>query len=66
MLQFFEKDLRFSENLFQTWSIKNVLDFQWLSYKNMPISQTEGYFKNPQGRFLEEPIIFLFALKWNL
>ena len=32
----------------------------------MPISQTEGYFKNPQGRFLEEPIIFLFALKWNL
>ena len=27
----------------------------------MPISQTEGYF-----RFLEEPMLFVLALKWNL
>ena len=31
----------------------------------MPISQTEGYFKNLQYRFLEEPLLFLLALKWN-
>ena len=24
----------------------------------MPISQTEGYFENPQYRFLEEPMPF--------
>ena len=32
----------------------------------MPISQTEGYFKNPLYYFLEEPMLFLFALKWKL
>ena len=32
----------------------------------MPISQTEGYFENPLHRFLEEPMLFLLALKWNL
>ena len=32
----------------------------------MPISQTEGYFKNGYYRFLEEPMLFLLALKWNL
>ena len=32
----------------------------------MPISQTEGYFKNLQYSFLEKPMIFLLALKWNL
>ena len=32
----------------------------------MLISQTEGYFENPYYRFLEEPILFLWALKWNL
>ena len=31
----------------------------------MPISQREGYFKNPWDGFLEEPV-FLLALKWNL
>ena len=30
----------------------------------MSISQTEGYFEN--GRFLEEPVLFLLAFKWNL
>ena len=29
----------------------------------MPISQTDGYFENPQYRFLEEPLLFLLALK---
>ena len=32
----------------------------------MPMFQTEGYFENPQYRFLEESILFLLALKWNL
>ena len=32
----------------------------------MLISQTEGYFKNPKYRFLEESMLFLLSLKWNL
>ena len=34
--------------------------------KNLPISQTEGYFENPWYRFLEEPMLFPLALKSNL
>ena len=40
--------------------------FHWLSHKNMPISQTEGYLENPLYRFLEERMLFLLALKLNL
>ena len=47
VLQLFEKDFRFPENLFQSQSIENVQNFYWLSRKNMTISQTEGYFENP-------------------
>ena len=36
----------FFENVFLK-SIENVPNFHWLSHKNMPISQTEGYFQNP-------------------
>ena len=32
----------------------------------MPISQIEGYFENPYYHFLEEPMLLLLALKWNL
>ena len=32
----------------------------------MPISQTEGYFENPQYRFLGQPMLILLAWKWNL
>ena len=32
----------------------------------MLISQTEGYFENPWYRFLEEPMLFLLALKCKL
>ena len=32
----------------------------------MPISQTDGYFENTQYHFLEEPLLFLLALKWIL
>ena len=32
----------------------------------MPISQTEGYFEIPSDWFLEQPILFLLTLKWNL
>ena len=32
----------------------------------MPISQTEGYFENPYYLFLEQPMVFLLALKWKL
>ena len=31
----------------------------------MLISQTEGYFENPLHCFLEEPMLFLLALKLN-
>ena len=31
----------------------------------MPISQTEDDFKNPLYRFLQEPMLFLLALKRN-
>ena len=32
----------------------------------MPVSQTDGYFENPWYGLLEEPLLFLLALKWNL
>ena len=32
----------------------------------MPIPKTEAYLKNPLYRFLEEPKVFLLALKQNL
>ena len=32
----------------------------------MLISQTEGYFENPWDRFLEEPMLFMLALKQKL
>ena len=32
----------------------------------MPISQTEFHLENPLYRFLEEPMLFLLALEWNL
>ena len=47
VLQFFKKGSHFPENLFQSESIENVWNFQWLLHKNLPISQTEGYFENP-------------------
>ena len=47
VLQFFEKGFRFSENSFKSKSIENGQNFQSLSHKNITISQTEGYFKNP-------------------
>ena len=64
VFQFFEKGFRFSENLFQSYSIENVQHFQWLSRKNMPIFQKEGYSENLWYRFLEESA--LIAKKWNL
>ena len=39
---------------------------QWFSHKNMSTTQTENYFENPLVMFLEEPMLFLLALKWNL
>ena len=47
ILQFFEKDFRLTENLFQSWNIENVQNFYLLLHKNMPISQTEGDFEIP-------------------
>ena len=29
--------------------VLNVQNFHWCSHKNMPISQTEGYFENPRS-----------------
>ena len=31
----------------------------------MPISQTEGYFENPQHRFIEESMLFLLETSEN-
>ena len=45
VLQCFEEGVRFPENWFQ--STENVWNFHRLSLKNMPISQTDGYFENP-------------------
>ena len=60
------KYFRFSENLFQSYSIEQFQNFQWLSNKNMLIPQAEGYFENPKLRVLEEPMLFLLVLRWNL
>ena len=46
VVQFFEKSFRFSEHSFKSESIENGQNFQLLSHKNMPISQTDGNFKN--------------------
>ena len=56
----------FQKICFKVKVLKTFFNFQWLSHKNMPISQTEGYFENPLYRFLEEPMLFLLGLKWNL
>ena len=66
LLQFSEKGFRFPENLFQSESIENFQNFHWLSHKSMPISQAKGYFENPLYYFLEEPMLSLLGLKWNL
>ena len=48
LLQFFGKGLRkCGFRKFQSQSIENVQNSQWLSHKNILIFQTEGYFKNP-------------------
>ena len=44
---FLKKVFRFLENLFQSESTENIQRFNWSWHKNMPISQTEGYFENP-------------------
>ena len=64
---FLKKFFFFQKICFKVNSIENVQNFHWLSHKNMPISQTEGYFKNPWDyRFLVEPMLVLLALKSNL
>ena len=62
--RFFEKCVRFSENLSQNWSLEKAQNFQWLSHKNMLISQTESYAENPCHRFLKKWVI-LFLLGSN-
>ena len=34
--------------------------------ENIPISQTKDHLENRRYNFLEEPMLFLLALKWNL
>ena len=41
----FWKVFLFLGNLFQSESIENIQNFQWLSHKKMPIFQTRGYLK---------------------
>ena len=51
---------------FKVKVLKTFKCFIELPHKNMPISQMEGYFENPYYHFLEEPMLLLLALKWNL
>ena len=46
-------------------SIENVQNFQLLSHENMLIFQTEVYL-NSYYYFLEESMLFLLNLKWQL
>ena len=57
VLQFVEKGFYFSENSFQSQNFENLQNFQWLSHKNKPISQTESYFEIPKYRFLENHVL---------
>ena len=57
---------RFSFSIKSISSIENIQLFHSLSHKNMTISQTEGYFENYLYPFLEEPMLFPSALKWNV
>ena len=41
---FLKKAFVFSKNLLESWNIENVQNFQWLSHKNMSISETKSYF----------------------
>ena len=52
--------LKRGRDMIRTYSL------QWLSHKNMPFSQTEGYFKNLYCCFCEEFMFFLMALKLKL
>ena len=63
---FLKKVFVFQKTCFKVEVSRNFYNFQWLSHKNMPISQIEGYFKNLYGSFLEGSMLFLLALKWNL
>ena len=56
----FLKKVSFFRKCFKV-KVSKTFTFRWLSHKNMPISQTEGYFKNPQHHFLED--LFLLVLK---
>ena len=62
----FLKKFSFSRKFISKLSIENVQNFHRFSHKNMPISQTEGYFENPQYSFIEKPMLFMLAWKWNL
>ena len=61
---FLEKVFVFQKICFKLKVLKVFKVFR-LSNKNMSISQTGDYFKNLYYHFLEEPTLFLLALKWN-
>ena len=63
---FFKKIFVFQKIYFNDLVLKTFKNFQWLSHKNMSISQTECYFENPYDRLLEKSVLFLLALKRNL
>ena len=44
VLQIFEKDFWFFKK--SVSKVQNVQNLQWLSHKNVPVSQTEDYFEN--------------------
>ena len=53
----------FSETCFRVKVLKTFKTSNDCHIKNIPICQTERYFKSPWYAFLEEPKVFLLALK---
>ena len=62
-LSFLKKVFVFQKICFKVKVMGTIKSFSDCYIKNMPISQTEGYFENPPYRFLGESILFLLALK---
>ena len=48
------------------FKVKVLKTFKISTDKNMPISQTKGYFESPEYHFLEDFMLLLLALKQNL
>ena len=64
VLQFFEKDLRYIENLLQSQTIENGQLFNDCHIKTS--QSLKAILKTTSTVSLEKPMLLLLALKWNL